>query len=132
MEDALKRNFCDNVDGPLDPETFLRLHLILKQGAYRRMFYSDIVNAEWPWENPGPGGWKWWSTKEGREGRKTIRRKFKFYTLLFGLAWLVSMLRDFTWAFLLLPKLIDLLNGHFGARAASQVAKKQASSSSSS
>lgn len=100
---ALKRCFSGNVDGPLDPETFLRLHRKIKQAAYRRMFFIDITKAEMPYKSPGPGGWKWWSTKRGREGRKIIRRKIKFYTMIFGSDWVYSKCRDFAWLFLLLP-----------------------------
>lgn len=85
------------------------------------MFYVDIVKEELPWKNPG--GWKWWSTKEGREGRKIVRRKFKYYTIHFAYDWLQAKKRDFVWAFLLFPKIIT---SGLGITAAVTVAKAAA------
>ncbi|TID17743.1 hypothetical protein E6O75_ATG10388 [Venturia nashicola] len=126
MENALKGNFIDNSDGPLDPETFIRLHRMMKLWAYYRMFYMDIVAAEMPWKNPGPGGWKWWSTKEGREGRKIIRRKIKYYILIFAWDWILAKRRDFAWLVVFLPKFIDAVKGQTATKAAKEMAVKMA------
>ncbi|KAE9975245.1 hypothetical protein EG328_003285 [Venturia inaequalis] len=124
MINALTRCFAENIDGPLDPESFLRLHRIIKQAAYRRMFYADIVGAELPWTDPGPGGWKWWSTEGGREGRKIVRRKVKFYVWIFGLDWVMAKFRDWFWAILLGPMVVNSLRGETGAKAALKAAFK--------
>lgn len=88
------------------------------------MFYVDIVKDDWPWKNPG--GWKWWSTKEGRKGRKIIRRKFKFYTIHYAYDWLQAKKRDYVWVFLLFPKIIY---SGLGITAAVTVAKAAAKAS---
>ncbi|QDS77821.1 hypothetical protein FKW77_006030 [Venturia effusa] len=103
LEAALKRAFSANVDGPPDPATFTALHRKFKQAAYKRMFTHDIINDNLPWKSSTR--WKWWRTREGREGRKVVRRKLKFWLWEYGLNWLAAKRADHHWLLLLLPQI---------------------------